>query len=162
MAVKYVRDGYRKQTEREPRDTMPGIGGLKKTKQRLLMVYLGVGVLASMILIFQLMEMGGSFGGRTLEQGQARIVGKVVTEESGGNMRYYLDLRVELANADPGEMVSGDPAATVIDDRVEVSEAAWQSFGEGEAVLVSYKIDRKRARLTVQTLLSDSLDAGNE
>ena len=162
MVVKYARKGYRKRDAGEHGRATPGIGGLQKTKQRLLVVYFGVGVLASMILIFQLLGIGRSIAGTPVEQGEARIVGKQVVEEDTGENRYFLDLRVEFAGSNADQTDSGERAPTFLDDRVEISEASWRGFSEGETVFVSYKIDRVRERLRVQSILSEAQDGGEE
>ncbi|MCH7959841.1 MAG: hypothetical protein IID08_06910 [Candidatus Hydrogenedentes bacterium] len=162
MAVKYVRKGYRKPTTEAHRRAMPGIGGLQKTKQRLLVVYFGVGVLASMILVFQLLGIGRSNVGTPVEQGEARIVGKSVVEEDTGEKRYFLDLRVEFVGLDADRTDSGERAPRFLDDRVEVSGDAWKEFSEGETISVSYRIDRVRERLRVLSILSAAQDGGEE
>ena len=162
MAVKYVRKGYRKPTTGAHGRVPPGIGGLQKTKQRLLVVYFGVGVLASMILVFQLLGIGRSIAGTPVEQGEARIVGKPVVEEDTGKKRYFLDLRVEFVGLDADQADSGERAPTFLDDRVEVSVDAWKGFSEGETISVSSKIDRVRERLRVQSILSEAKNGGEE
>ena len=155
MAVKYVREGYRKNKEGVFGRGTPVVTDQKKTKQRLLLVYFGVSVLAALSLIFQLLEVGKSLTDISVEHGEARIVAMPVVEAETGEKRYFLDLRVEWRTSDSDPPESTERAVLFLDDRMEVSRAVWNGFREGDLIPVIYRIDPARERLIVQAILSE-------
>lgn len=162
MAVKYVRKGYRKGKTGVFGKATPVVADLKKTKQRLLFVYMGVAVLAALSLIFQILEAGGPSTEFSVKHGEARIVAKPVVEEETGEKRFFLDLRVQWVVPNSSHPDSGEGTAQFLDERIEVSEALWNGFSEGEMIPVLYQIDSVRERLSVQTILPEGPSQGDE
>lgn len=162
MAVKYVRKGYRKGKTGVFGRATPVVADLKKTKQRLLLVYLGVAVLAALSLIFQMLGIGGRITESSVEHGAAQIVAKPVIEEETGEKRYFLDLRVEWMAPDSNHPDSPEGAPKFLDDRMEVSEGVWSGFSQGDIIPIIYRIDPVEERLSVQAILAEGAGQGDK
>lgn len=130
-------------------------------KQRLLVIYLGLGMFGALLFIVHSLGMTQPIRWEeSAREGRAVVLKKGVHGEGTPQERYDLTVEVEVPEAgtekqDPG----GATGAVRLVDRPVVDKAGWDLVEEGTRIAVTYVTNERRSRVRV---LAISVDAAIE
>lgn len=155
VAVKFVRKSFRE-------DAKGTHGGFDRTpwyrsmnpKQRLLVIYLGVGMFAAILFIFHNLDVMKPVHWEDPREGEAVILEKAVRAEGTPQERHYLTVAVAIPAGGGEEQEPAEDLHLV--DRLAVDKAGWELAEEGRSIRVTYVTNDRRSRVRV---LAISIDA---
>jgi len=147
LAIKYVRKGYRESALGSDtwQDAPRGLSRMTP-KQRLIMIYLGIGAFVVVVAFAQLIVPRLQFQGQPTLYGEGVVFGKTITTATAAKRQY----RVGIALRSPdGRALRAYMAADA---------ALWQELAEGDRVAVTYQMGRWGRKVRFHTVERFELD----
>ena len=139
MGVKYKRTSYR--------DAAHGRGHAPPVirwrfrrltlRQRLLVIYIGIGAFALLLLFHHIKAGPGQFEGQPELTGRAVVTYKRAFDEGTPRARYALQVEVEL------------PDGRTCPSLASTDAESWTALAEGQTVGVRYQLNRRGTRVRV-------------
>ena len=138
MATKYTREsklgGVRGRVAAQPGPLR--VFGRMPPRQRLTVIYAGLGCFAVLLLLYHSLAGPSQFAGRPIEKGEGVVVEKRI--ESTAEPTYTLVVKVKLDD----DFAPPEP--------VNTDAETWTQLAEGDRVAVIYQINRAQTRVRLR------------